>query len=189
MRILFYFFWPYGIVAPPRIDPRLQWKCRVLTTGLPGRSSVRILDLSLYISRFTLPCLNPERWWKRKNLCASLCSVLCFAQIHIPWVSDVICLILCRPLLLLPPVFPSIRVFSSESALHIRWPEYQSFSISPSNKYSGLISFRIDWFGLLAVQGTLKSLVQKQFESISSLALSRLYGPSPRIHAWLLEKP
>ena len=128
MRILFYFFWPYGIVAPPRIDPRLQWKCRVLTTGLPGRSSVRILDLSLYISRFTLPCLNPERWWKRKNLCASLCSVLCFAQIHIPWVSDVICLILCRPPLLLPPVFPSIRVFSSESALHIRWPKYRSLA-------------------------------------------------------------
>ena len=57
-------------------------------------------------------------------------------------------------------VFPSIRVFSSESALHIRWPKYWSFSISPSNKYSGLISFRIDWFDLLAVQGTLKSLLQ-----------------------------
>ena len=69
-------------------------------------------------------------------------------------------LILCCPLLLLPPIFPSIRVFSSESALRMRWPSYWSFSISLSNEYSGLISFRIDWFDLLAVQGTLKSLVE-----------------------------
>ena len=71
-------------------------------------------------------------------------------------------LIFCRPLLLLSSIFPSIRVFSNESALHIRWPKYWSFSfnISLSNEYSGLISFRIDWFDLLAVQGTLKSLLQ-----------------------------
>ena len=71
-------------------------------------------------------------------------------------------LILCHPLLLLPSIFPSIRVFPSESALHIRWPKYWSFSfnISPSNEHSGLISFRIDWFALLAVQGTLKGLLQ-----------------------------
>ena len=68
-------------------------------------------------------------------------------------------LILCHSLLL-PSIFPSIRVFSSESALRIRWPRYWSFSISPSNEFSGLISFRIDWFELLAVQGTLKSLLQ-----------------------------
>ena len=71
-------------------------------------------------------------------------------------------LILCRPLLLLPSIFPSIRVFSSELVLHIRWSKYWSFSfnISPSNEYSGLIPFRTDWFDLLAVQGTLKSLLQ-----------------------------
>ena len=69
-------------------------------------------------------------------------------------------LILCHPLLLLPSIFASIRVFSNESSLHIRWPKYWRFSISPSNEYSGLISFRIDWFDLLAVQGTLKSLLQ-----------------------------
>ena len=71
-------------------------------------------------------------------------------------------LILCHSLLLLSSIFPSIRVFSSESALRIRWPKYWSFSfsISPSNEYSGLISFRVDWFDLLAVQGTLKSLLQ-----------------------------
>ena len=69
-------------------------------------------------------------------------------------------LIFCCPLILLPSVFPSIRVFSNESALRIKWPEYWSFSISPSNEYSGLISFRIHWFNLLEVQGTLKSLLQ-----------------------------
>ena len=83
---------------------------------------------------------------------------------------------LCHPLLLLPSIFPSIRVFSSESVLHIRWPKYWSFSfiISPSSEYSGLISFRIDWLDLLAVQGTLKSLLQHH----SSKALSFLYSPA-----------
>ena len=88
-------------------------------------------------------------------------------------------LILCLPLLLLPSIFPSIRVFSNESALRIRWPQYWSFSfsISPSNEYSGLISFRIDWFDLPAIQGTLKSLLQHHSSeaSIIPLALSPLY--------------
>ena len=90
-------------------------------------------------------------------------------------------LILCCSLLLPPSGFPSIWVFSSESALHIRWPKYWSFSfsISPSNEYSGLISFRIDWFYLFAVQGTLKSLSPTpQLKSISSSAFSLLYGPT-----------
>ena len=88
-------------------------------------------------------------------------------------------LILCHPLLLLPSIFPSIRVFSKESALRIRWPKYWSFSISLSNEYSGLISFRIDWFDLLAVQGTLKSLLQHHsLKSINSSALSCLYSPT-----------
>ena len=85
-----------------------------------------------------------------------------FTQTHVHRVSDAIQhLILCRPLLLLPPIPPSIRVFSSESLLRIRWPKYWSFSfsISPSNEYSGLISFRMDWLDLLAVQGTLKSQI------------------------------
>ena len=74
------------------------------------------------------------------------------------------CLILWRPFFLLPSIFPSIRVFSSESVLCIRWPRYWSFSfsLSPSNEYSGLISFRMDWFDLFAVQGTLKSLLQRK---------------------------
>ena len=80
----------------------------------------------------------------------------------IEWVMPSNHLILCCPLLLPPSIFPSIRIFSNESVLHIRWPKYWSFSfsISPSNEYSGLISFRIDWFDLLTVQGTLKSLLQ-----------------------------
>ena len=80
-------------------------------------------------------------------------------------------LILCRPLLLLPSIFPNIRVFSNESVLHIRWPNYWSFSfsISPPNEYSGLISFRKDWLDLLAVQGTLKSLLQHHSSKASIL--------------------
>ena len=89
-------------------------------------------------------------------------------------------LILCHPLLLLPSIFPSIRVFSNESALHIRWPKYWnfSFSISPSNEHPGLISFRMDWLDLLAVQGTQVSSPTPQFKSINSLVLSFLYCPT-----------
>ena len=86
-------------------------------------------------------------------------------------------LILCHPLLLPPSIFPSIRVFSNESVLRIRWPKYWSFSfsISPSNEYSGLISFRIDWLDLLAVQGTLKSLLQHQSSKASILQCSAFF--------------
>ena len=86
-------------------------------------------------------------------------------------------LILCRPLLLLPSIFPSIRVFSNESILYIRWPKYWSFSfsISPSNEYSGLISFRMDWLELLAVQGTLKSLLQHHSSKASILRRSAFF--------------
>ena len=87
-------------------------------------------------------------------------------------------LILCRHLLLLPSIFPSIRVFSNESALRIRWPKYWSFSfsISPSNEYSGLISFRIDWLDLLAFQGTLKSLFQHHSSKASILWCSPFFA-------------
>ena len=86
-------------------------------------------------------------------------------------------LILCHPLLLPPSIFPSIRVFSSESALHIRWPKDWSFSfsISPSNEYSGLISFRMDWLDLLAVQGTLKCLLQHHSSKASILRHSAFF--------------
>ena len=86
-------------------------------------------------------------------------------------------LILCHPLLLLPSIFPSIRVFSNESALHIKWPKYWSFSfnISPSNEHPGLISFRMDWLDLLAVQGTLKSLLQHHSSKASILQRSAFF--------------
>ena len=86
-------------------------------------------------------------------------------------------LILCRPLLLLPPIPPSIRVFSNESALHIRWPKYWSFSfnISPSNEQPGLISFRMNWLDFLAVQGTLKSLLQHHSSKASILWCSAFF--------------
>ena len=140
------------------------------------------------------------------NCCsvAKLCPALCdlgdtrllhpllfteFAQILVHWIGDASDrLILCHLLLLLPLVCPSIRIFSSESFLHIRWPKYWNFSFSksPSNEYSGLISFRSDWFYLLAVQGNQESSSAPQFESINSLALSLLYGPTL---TRLLEKP
>ena len=84
-------------------------------------------------------------------------------------------LILCHPFLPLPSIFPNIRVFSNKSALHIRWPKYWSFSISPSNEYSGLISFMSDWFDLLAVQGTLKSLLQHHSSKASILQHSAFF--------------
>ena len=89
-------------------------------------------------------------------------------------------LILCCPLLLLPLIFPSIRVFSNESALRIRWPKYWSFifNISPPNEHPGLISFRMDWLDLLEVQGTLKFSPTPQFKTINSSALSFLYIPT-----------
>ena len=103
------------------------------------------------------------------------------AQTHVHGVSDAIQP--SHPLLsplLLPSVFPSIKVSSNKSVLRIQWPKYWSFrfSISPSNEYSGLVSFRMDWLDLLAVQGTLKSSPTPQFKSINSLVLSFLYSPT-----------
>ena len=100
-------------------------------------------------------------------------------------------LILCRPLLLLPPIPPSIRVFSNESTLPMRRPKYWSFSfsISPSKEHRGLISFRMDWLDLLAVQGTLKSLLQHHSSKASILWHSAFFKSNSHIHTWLLEKP
>ena len=115
-----------------------------------------------------------------------------FTQTHVHWVGDAIYhLILYRSLLLLPSIFLSIRVFSNKSVLHIRLPKYWSFSltISPSNEYSGLISFRIDWLDLLAVQGTLKSLIQHHSSKTSILWCSAfLISQLSHPYMWLLEK-
>ena len=108
------------------------------------------------MSDFVIPCTATRQ--------ASLCITKSWSLLKLMSIELMMPfnhLILCRPLLFLLSIFPSIRVFSNESALHIRWPKYWSFSfsISPSNEYSGLISFRIDWFDPLEVQGTLKSLL------------------------------
>ena len=100
-------------------------------------------------------------------------------------------LILCHPLLLLPTIPPSIRVFSNESTRHMRWPKYWSlsFSIIPSNEYPGLIPFRMDWLDLLAVQGTLKSLLQHHSSKASILQRSAFFTVQLHIYTWPLEKP
>ena len=100
-------------------------------------------------------------------------------------------LILCRPLLLLPPIPPSIRVFSNESTLRIRWPKYCSFSfsISLSNEHPGLISFRMDWLDLLAVQGTLKSLLHTTVQKHQFFGTQLSSQSNSHIHTWPLEKP
>ena len=100
-------------------------------------------------------------------------------------------LVLCCPLLLMPSISPSIRGFSNESALPIRWPKYWSFSfsISPSNEYSGLISFRIDWFDLLVIQGTLKSLLQHHSSRHQLFDTQPSLWSNSHICTWLLEKP
>ena len=98
-----------------------------------------------------------------------------FAQTHVHWVDDTIShLIIWRHLLFLPSIFPSIRVFSNESAICIRWPRYYSFSISPSSEYSGLISFRMDWLDLLVIQGLSRVFSNTTLRSINSLVLSLL---------------
>ena len=104
-------------------------------------------------------------------------QLLEFTQTHVHQVMPSNHLILCCPLLLPPSIFPSIRFFSNESVLHIRWPNYWSFSfsISPPNEYSGLISFRMDWLDLLAVQGTLKSLLQHHSSKASVLQGSAFF--------------
>ena len=139
-----------------------------------------------------LPLPSPVQSLSRVQLFATPCTAACQASLSItkswsppkpmsiesPRPSNH--LSLCHPLLLLPSIFPSIRVFSDESALHIRWPKDWSFSfnISPSNEHPGLISFRTDWLDVLAVQGTLKSSPTPQLKSINSSALSFLYSPT-----------
>ena len=111
-------------------------------------------------ARLSCPSLSP-------GVCLNSCPLSRWCHLTIP--SS------CHPLLLLPSIFPSIRVFSNESALHIRWPKYWSFSISPSNEYSQLISFRIDCFEVLAVHGMLKSLLQHHSSKASILQHSALF--------------
>ena len=121
------------------------------------------------------------------------CVILKIAQVHVPFESVMPSnhLILCHRLLLLPSIFPNIRVFSNESAVCIRCPKYWScsFSISSSKEYWGLISFKIDWFDLLAVQGLSAVFSGPQFENIWFFGALPSLSSSSHIHTWLLEKP
>ena len=124
--------------------------------------------------------LRPHQMQHARLPCPSLTPRVCSKLMAIESMMPSNHLILCHHLLLLPSIFPSIRVFTNESALCIRWPKYWSFSfsISPSNEHPGLISFRMDWLDLFAVQGTLKSSLTPQFKSINSSVLSFLYSPT-----------
>ena len=143
-----------------RIISSVQFSCSVVSNSLRPHG----------LQQASLPCPSPAPG-VYSNSCPSV----------MPSVMPSNHLILCHPLLLLPSIFPSIRVFSDESVLRTRWPKYWSFSfnISPSNEHPGLIPFRMVWLDLLAVQGTLKNLLQQlQFKTINSLGLSFLYSPT-----------
>ena len=135
-------------------------------------SSVQLLShLQLFVTQWTAACQASLSITNSQSLLKLMSIELVMPSNH---------LILCHPLLILPSIFPSIRIFSSESVLHIRWPKYWSlsFSISPSNEYPGLISFRVDWLDLLAVQETQESFPTPQFKSINSSALRFPYSPT-----------
>ena len=139
------------------------------------RSSLVGYSLSQFSHSLVSDSVTP--WTAERQASLSITNSLSLLKlISIELVMPSNHLILCHPLLLQPSIFPSIRVFSNESILRIRWPKYWSLSlnISPSNEYSGLISFRMNWLDLLAVQGTLKSLLQ----SVNSSVLSFLYSPT-----------
>ena len=137
---------------------------QVPETSLLKHDLCKYLFLLLFRHSVVSDSLWPHGLQHARLPCPSLSSGVCSNSCPLSQWSNH--LIFCHPLLLLPSVFPSISVFSNESALRIRWPKYWSFSISPSNEYSGLISFRIDWFGLLKIQGIFKSSLALQFESI-----------------------
>ena len=167
----------------------LQHCSIALSWELESSSSVLPQDCSSFLGSFLFPSAQfSSLTQSRMTLCNPVdCSTPSFLSITNSWsILKLKCialvvpsnhLILCHPFLLLPSVFPSIKVFSKESVLRIRWSKYWSFSfsISPANEYSGLISFRIDWFHHLAVQGTLKSLLQHHSSKASVLQCSAFF--------------
>ena len=166
--------------AAYQVPPSMGFSRQEYWNGLPlpspsshGQfSSVQSLS---HVQLFATP------WIKARQASLSITNSWSSLKLmSIEWVMPSSHLILYRPLLLLLPIPPSIRVFSNESALHMRWPKYWSFSfsISPSNEHPGTISFRMDWLDLLAVQGTQESSPTPQYKSINSLVLSFLHSPT-----------
>ena len=161
--------------------------------------------MSMLISQY-IPALPITCWFSVVQSCPTLCNPMDWSTPGLPVITNSQRplklmsiesvmpsnhLILCRPLLLLPSILPSIGVFSNESVLHIRWPKYWSFSfsISPSDVYSGLISFTMGWLDLLAIQVTLKSLLQHHSSKALVLQCSAFFIVQFSHHTWLLEKP
>ena len=151
-----------------------------------SKSQVSLLQLFSCVQLFATPWTAAHQASLSFTISQSLLKVM-----SIESVMPSNHLILCHPLLLLPSIFPSIRVFSSESVLHIRWPKNWSFSfsLSPSSEYSGLISFIVDWLDLLAVQGTLKSLLQHHNSKVSVLRCLPFFMAQLSHTYVLLEKP
>ena len=150
----------------------MVWQLKWQRQWLPLMMGVFVIQLLSHVLLFGTP-------WTAASQ-ASLSFTISWSLVKLMSIELVMLsnhLILCHPLLLLPSIFPSIRVFSNESAVRIRWPKYWSFSfnISPSNEHSGLISFRMDWLGLLAVQGTLESLLQHHSSKASILRCSAFF--------------
>ena len=155
--------------APPA--PGNQWSIFCLCTF-----AFHGYFLFLVFSQLCLTFCDPHGLQHARLPCPSPSPGACANSVSTESVIPSNHLLPCNPLFLLPSIFPSIRVFSNESALGIRWPKYWSFGISPSNEYSGLISFRINWFDLLAVQGTLKGLLQHHSSEASILWLCTVHG-------------
>ena len=183
--------WPRGINTLKALDRF----CELLSESCPNlyTSPVGLLPRGLLVVQ-PLSCvwLFATPWMAAHQTPLSSAvsqSLLRFMSIESVMLSNH--LILCHPLLFLPSIFPSIRVFSSESALRIRWPKYWSFNfnISPSNEYSGLISFRIYWFDLLAVQGTPRIFSSTTVWKHCFFVTQSSLWPNSHIHTWLLEKP
>ena len=165
---------PHGLQPTRLLHP---WDFPGKRTGVGCQCLLRVKPLFVAILSLNRVQLYATSWTAACQ--ASLSFTISQSLLKLMSIESVLPsnhLILCHPLLFLPSIFPSIRVFSDESALLIRWPKYWSFSISPSNEYSGLISFRMDWFDLLAVHRTLESSSAPQFKSIDSSVLSLLYN-------------
>ena len=154
-----------------RIGKSLCCSPETITTLLIGYIPVQnvvqsLSHVQLFVISWTAACQASLSFTISRSLLRLMSIDSVMPSIH---------LILCHPILLLPSVFPSIKVFPYESPLHIRWPNYWSFNIRPSSEYSGLISFRIDWFNLLVIKGTLKSILQHHSSKASVLQCSAFF--------------
>ena len=163
---------------------RLKPVCFKISKGKSGNCRE---DCYHSVTQSCLSLYDPKDYITPGSLsCAISWSLLRLVSIEAMMLSNQ--LIFCHLLLLLPSILPSMRIFSNESALCTRWPKYWSFNIIPCNEYSRLISFRINWFDLLAVQGTLKSLLQQTAQKHQFFGTQPSLWSSSHIHTWLLEK-